>query len=152
MPRADGSPLASASGSGNSYTLRLRKGDTVDRFQLQEDIVVGQRVRNYTITSESSPSSSDGGVGGAASTVLVSGDAIGTKRIHLLPAPITVQQDTTIRLLVTHAVATPQIKSFVRSAHHCHSRVFLCGKRVLRLVGADDDSRAQGAFKPCPKG
>ena len=77
--------------------------------------MVGQRVRNYTITSESS-SSSDGSVGGAASTVLVSGDAIGTKRIHLLPAPITVQQDTTIRLLVTHAVATPQIKSFVRPA------------------------------------
>ena len=74
--------------------------------------MVGQRVRNYTITSESS--SSDGSVGSAASTVLVSGDAIGTKRIHLLPAPITVQQDTTIRLLVTHAVATPQIKSFVR--------------------------------------
>ena len=126
MPRPDGSPLASASGAGNSYTLRLRKGDTIDRFQLQEDIVVGQRVRNYTITSESS--SFDGSVGGAASTVLVSGDAIGTKRIHLLPAPITVQQDTTIRLLVTHAVATPQIKSFVRPAQpQSLSRVELWG-------------------------
>ena len=95
--------------------------------------MVGQRVRNYTITSESSPSSSDGGVGGAASTVLVSGDAIGTKRIHLLPAPITVQQDTTIRLLVTHAVATPQIKSFVRPApmRSQHPELARVGKTVF---------------------
>ena len=101
--------------------------------------MVGQRVRNYTITSESS-SSSDGSVGGAASTVLVSGDAIGTKRIHLLPAPITVQQDTTIRLLVTHAVATPQIKSFVRPAPP-QSLSLVDLWTGLRLVNADDAAR-----------
>jgi hypothetical protein len=62
--------------------LHLRKGDTFDRFQLVEDIVTGQRIRNYTIAiHQSSPEDSRGG---ASPQVLVHGDAIGQKRIHLL--------------------------------------------------------------------
>lgn len=46
-----GTPLASSSGAGNEFTVLVRAGDTFDRFQLTEDIVMGQRVRNYTITA-----------------------------------------------------------------------------------------------------
>merc|ERR1712070_170579 len=76
-----GSPLAATSGRGDIFYLKMQHGDTFDRFQLQENIVLGQRVRNYTIES-----SYDGNVWKA----LVSGSAIGMKRIHLLPTPITV--------------------------------------------------------------
>ena len=69
-----GSPLATSSGAGDEFVLHLRKGDVFDRFQLVEDIVTGQRIRNYTITM------SDGG----SKMTLVNGDAVGQKRIHLL--------------------------------------------------------------------
>ncbi len=77
--------------------------------------------------------------------MLVSGDAIGTKRIHLLPAPITVQQDTTIRLLVTHAVATPQIKSFVRPRPTTVTPAGLAMGSGLCLVNADNARRGHSS-------
>ena len=76
-----GSPLATSSGAGHEFVLHLRKGDIFDRFQLVEDIVTGQRIRNYTIAINPSL---DSRAGGATKTILVNGDAIGQKRIHLL--------------------------------------------------------------------
>merc|ERR1712072_1497353 len=91
------------SGRGESFILKMQHGDTFDRFQLQENIVLGQRVRNYTIES-----STDGSVWEA----LLSGSAIGMKRIHLLPKPIAVTNSLQIRLRITGAIATPELKSF----------------------------------------
>merc|ERR1712098_978739 len=68
-----GSPLSSTSGLGSSFVLTLAKGDVFDRFQLREETVVGQRVRNYTIESSIN--------GGATWSALAAGSAIGTKRI-----------------------------------------------------------------------
>ena len=50
-----GSPLASTSGSAvTTYDLTLHPGDVVDRVQLREDTVSGQRVRNYTVAVSNS--------------------------------------------------------------------------------------------------
>ncbi|CAK9036940.1 unnamed protein product [Durusdinium trenchii] len=44
-----GSPLAVTSGTGIVFTLTLQAGQIFDRIQIQENIVLGQRVRNYTL-------------------------------------------------------------------------------------------------------
>lgn len=98
-----GSPLAVASGKGYVFNLfALREGQMVDRFQIQEDIVMGQRVRNYTIEH----SSSKGWV------PLVTASAIGRKRIHLLPKSLMVSPSMMIRLRIDNAIAEPSIKQF----------------------------------------
>lgn len=97
------SPLAVASGKGYVFNLfALREGQMVDRFQIQEGIVMGQRVRNYTIER----SSSNGWV------PLVSASAIGRKRIHLLPKSLMVSPSMMIRLRIENAIAEPSIKQF----------------------------------------
>ena len=99
-----GSPLQMTTGVGASFSLRLRKGDVFDRFQLTEDIVMGQRVRSYRIDMES---------GGSSAVTLLSGDAIGQKRIHLLPQPVSVStEEATLTLHISEAVAPAHIKSF----------------------------------------
>lgn len=99
-----GSPLSMAMGAGDTFVLNLRDGDVFDRFQLQEDLVWGQRVRNYTIASS---------VDGQVWNTLVQGSAIGMKRIHLLPESVTAGVGgVKIRLVVTASVAIPEIRSF----------------------------------------
>jgi len=101
-----GSPLASTSGIGNTFLLNLMPGQVVDRFQLEEDISLGQRVRNYTIRVRDSLNSW---------STLVEGSAIGRKRIHILGGPITVSSrfGSQLQLLVSHAIARPQVKAFM---------------------------------------
>mmetsp|Transcript_17806 Transcript_17806/g.40075 ORF Transcript_17806/g.40075 Transcript_17806/m.40075 type:complete len:161 (-) Transcript_17806:31-513(-) len=97
-----GSPLASMSGLGTSLQLRLPAGSTFDRFQLQEDVVVGQRVRNYTIER----STFDGWV------TVATASAIGRKRIHILTEAIEAHEGSMIRLRIQNATATPSIRHF----------------------------------------
>lgn len=100
-----GALLAFASGKGYEFNLfSLREGQMVDRFQIQEDIVVGQRVRNYTI-EHSSPSDNRW-------VPLVTASAIGRKRIHLLPRSIRVSSSMILRLRIENAIAEPSIKQF----------------------------------------
>jgi hypothetical protein len=66
-----GSPLATTSGHGGSFTLSLPAGAAFDRFQLQEETVQGQRVRRYAIEASADGGGSWRGVAG--------GFAIGTK-------------------------------------------------------------------------
>jgi hypothetical protein len=69
---------------------------------IQEVIAWGQRIRNYTLSM---------GVGGY---VLVSdGTSVGRKRIHLLPQPLTVEdnnEEATLVLTVTQSIAPPHIQ------------------------------------------
>lgn len=100
-----GTPLASTSGSGVEFALRVTKGAAFDRLQLMENIVVGQRVRNYTI--ETRPSA-----GAANWTVVAGGGAIGRKRIVLLPGPVTAAEDMDVRVRVIRSVAPPELLLF----------------------------------------
>ena len=103
------SPLASTSGRGTAvngvtFDLVLEADTTFDRFQLQEDTLVGQRVRNYTLASWDEVSQ--------IWDPLLTGDAIGRKAIRLLPSPVTTKSATKLRLTVEHAIAVPIIRQF----------------------------------------
>ena len=104
-----GTPLAStAPGMGaGPFVLQVHSPSanaTVDRVQLQEDVAMGQRIRQYTLEQL---------VEGHTWTVLAKGQAIGTKRILLLDNPISVPQTgLSLRLNIAQAVATPVLKQF----------------------------------------
>ena len=97
-----GSPLASTSGTGNIFTLTLPGNTLVDRVQLQEDIVLGQRVRNYTLEQNT----------GSGWKSLVKGSAIGRKRIHVLPAMRSSERTHLLRLRIENATLLPQLRQF----------------------------------------
>jgi hypothetical protein len=93
-------------GDGPFVITSLRKGDVFDRVQLQEDTAVGQRVRKFTVDYK------DGSAKGEWKTI-AQGEAIGTKAIKLLDAPITVEEEgAALRLVVNEAIATPEIEEF----------------------------------------
>jgi len=100
-----GAPLASVLGVvGSTFSLELRAGQTFDRVQLQEDIALGQRVRKYTLERRDA---------GGPWLPLVSGRAIGRKRIHLLPKAVDVAEaGMRVRLRVEGAIARPALKLF----------------------------------------
>lgn len=97
-----GSPVASTAGLGTVFSITLRAGMTYDRIKMEENVVLGQRVHSYVVEEQA----------GAAWREIANGTAIGRKRIQLLAAPVTYKVDTVLRLTVTAAIATPQLKSF----------------------------------------
>ena len=106
-----GAPLAvttrAVEGDGGkwSYDVAVPAGTVFDRFQLREDIVVGQRVRHYTV------SMAEGG--GGDFKQLYEGQSIGTKWIILLDNNVTTTAiATTLRLTVDKAIAPPVLKQF----------------------------------------
>jgi hypothetical protein len=110
-----GTPVASTSGEGvNEFSITIPEGSTVDRLQLREDTIVGQRVRNYTITTAQQ-------VIGTANvrewSQLAVGSAIGTKRIILLGKNLTAAGGAMeIKLTIDHAIAPPSIRQFAAFA------------------------------------
>ena len=96
-----------ASGQGDAYTVALRAGEVFDRFQLRENTLLGQRIRHYTIEQ-----------GNATATDtdwqhIVSGQAVGIKRIILLPERVVVPSGgLTLRLRIDEAVARPIVSLF----------------------------------------
>ena len=103
-----GSPLAMASGQGDAYTVALRAGEVFDRFQLKENTLLGQRIRHYTIESRSNATATD-----TDWQHIVSGQAVGIKRIILLPERVVVPSGgLTLRLRIGAAVARPIVSFF----------------------------------------
>ena len=106
-----GSPLQMSSGQGEEYVVTLRSGEVFDRFQMKENTLLGQRVRRYTIESQSTSAASNTST--SAWQSIVSGRAVGTKRIILLPKAIAVMSaGLRIRLRVVESVAVPMISFF----------------------------------------
>mmetsp|Transcript_31928 Transcript_31928/g.71728 ORF Transcript_31928/g.71728 Transcript_31928/m.71728 type:complete len:491 (+) Transcript_31928:71-1543(+) len=97
------SPLASVSGTGTFLQLRLPARFAYDRVMLQEDIVLGQRVRKYIIERST--------MGGAWVRVATA-SAIGRKRIHLFSQTIQEEEGSILRLTIQDATATPMIRHF----------------------------------------
>lgn len=95
-----GSPVGSTSGSGHEFSWRAWQ--PFDRLVLEEDLVLGQRVRNYSVELKAA-------AGGAPWVPIARGGAIGRKRIHLLPAVHAA--NATLRLRVAAAMSTPVFKS-----------------------------------------
>lgn len=94
-----GSPLKKVAGKGKRYQIKLEQPIEVTHFVLQEDIRLGERVRQYRIE----------GKVGKKWVPLAAGSCIGHKRIEVLP---TAQKVKEVRLLIDEAKAEPVIKQF----------------------------------------
>jgi hypothetical protein len=92
-----GSPVGGTSGVGASLAWRVYA--PFDRLQLEEDLTLGQRIRNFTVERQV----------GDDWQQLASGGAVGRKRILLLGQ--TLQGNASLRLRVTRAIAPPVIKA-----------------------------------------
>jgi alpha-L-fucosidase len=106
-----GQPVASRNGvvldhrsssSNQQLVLRLPQGVTLDRIMIQEDIVWGQRIRNYTLSM------------GNGDVLVSDGTSVGRKHIHILPQSLTVEdnneEEATLVLTVTQSIAPPHIQ------------------------------------------
>jgi alpha-L-fucosidase len=86
-------PLAETSGRGTQLTLKFAEPIEIDTVLLQEDIVSGERVRQYSIEGRS----------GGEWRTLGEGTSIGHKRIQPIE-PITVDA---VRVVATRSAGTP---------------------------------------------
>ena len=120
-----------ASGQGDSYTVALRAGEVFDRFQLRENTLLGQRIRHYTIEQGNATATDMDWqhiVSGKLpryrrhlgcillkmpAISLLTGQAVGIKRIILLPERVVVPSGgLTLRLRIDEAVARPIVSLF----------------------------------------
>ncbi|MEU5092652.1 alpha-L-fucosidase [Streptomyces sp. NPDC021356] len=97
-PRVASSWSPAGGTTTGTLELTLRKGTSLDRIRLGEDITRGQHVQRFAV---------DAWTGDAWSQV-AEGTTIGYARILVLPAPVTADR---IRLRVTQARATPHLST-----------------------------------------
>ena len=91
-------PLAATSGRGTKVDIKLAKSQRMNKLVIQEDIVEGERIREYKVEAL---------VDGKWKTV-ASGQSIGHKWIHMIEE-VTTQR---LRLVVNKSIAEPIIKTF----------------------------------------
>jgi hypothetical protein len=105
-----GTPVASTSGSGNQLILSIPKGKHFDRIMVQEDIVMGQRIRQCEIYIKET---TENGTYYQKKLLTSPGQAVRRKRIHLLPSVYYVKDaDQNIMFSIHDSIAPPQIKNF----------------------------------------
>jgi alpha-L-fucosidase len=98
IKRRFGQPVAETRGQGSTVTLKLKKPARIDHVSIMEDIVQGERIRQYTVA----------GLSGAGQwTPLAEAQSVGHKRIHRF-APVEV---AAVRLTVARSTAEPRIRS-----------------------------------------
>jgi len=91
-------PLGSAEGEGKEIQIQLPKKEKVNQLVIQENIKNGERIRKYEVQAR---------INGEWKKVC-EGQVVGNRRIQQFKPVITNQ----IRLLISEALATPQIKNF----------------------------------------
>lgn len=95
--RIFGNPIASTAGKGKMIELKLSKTPTkVNHIVIQENISIGERIREYRIEAWLNGSWE----------IICDGSSIGHKRIHKIPEIET----TKIRMNIIKSTAMPQIK------------------------------------------
>lgn len=99
IKRKFSSPFMSTSGQGYCYTFHFDSPVEIDRAVIQEDIAQGERSLSYTLQSLNEEGYWED---------LTGGSCIGHKRIEQFD-PVSVKG---IRLVITEAKATPQIRNF----------------------------------------
>lgn len=98
ISRLYGKPLKQLSGTGITHTLSLGKPTSIDRVIIQEDIVKGERVLEYTVSGKKNNEWIE----------LASGTCIGHKRIERFNPEIIEE----IKLDIIKSKAEPNIKCF----------------------------------------
>jgi alpha-L-fucosidase len=100
-----GNPVAvvlSHRGKDNDIVLTIPVGVVMDRIMLQEDLVWGQRIRNYTVEIHAFPD-----------VEVIVGGSVGRKRIHLLSQPyVSYDLPMIVKLHISGSIATPQLQLF----------------------------------------
>ncbi|WP_206081918.1 alpha-L-fucosidase [Maribellus sediminis] len=91
-------PLATTSGAGTKFTLKLKKGQKVNQLVLAENIESGERVREFVLEGKTS----------TGWKTIFEGSCIGHKFIHRFD-DLELKE---IRLKVTETRGEPQIKEF----------------------------------------
>ena len=91
-------PIASTSGSGRKFNLKLDKNQEVNHIILEEDIAKGERIRSYKIQAR---------INGKWKTVC-QGQSVGNKRIQEFEE-VSCKR---LRLFIDKARAEPQVSSF----------------------------------------
>ena len=97
LRRRFGTPLASTSGRGNEVTLTLPRPQRIDHAILMEDILEGERVREYVVEVKTGP----------AWTQVATGQCIGHKRIIRFSAV----EASAVRVRVLQSIAEPLLRS-----------------------------------------
>ena len=93
-----GNPVAQTNGRGNRIKLDLEKPSLISRIVIQEDIVKGERVRDFVVE----------GFFDGRWMQIADGFCIGHKRIQILEKPMTLEK---IRLKITNSITEPLIKN-----------------------------------------
>lgn len=106
--RCYGFPHATQKGKGKQISIRLDKKERVNCCIIQEEIAQGERIRRYKVEAK---------VNGKWISVC-NGESVGHKRIASFKAIETDQ----LRLVVTQAIAEPQIANF--SIYTCPTSTF----------------------------
>jgi alpha-L-fucosidase len=96
--RRFGQPLGEAKGHGDRIELKLPRAERFDHVVVQEDIVQGERVREYVIEALAT---------GGEWRQVAAGQSIGHKWIHRI-SPVEAPR---VRLRVTKSIAPPHIRS-----------------------------------------
>jgi hypothetical protein len=114
-----GTPLLSKQNSIGENIIQLKlppsmsAGYSFDRIVLQEDVAVGQRIRNYTIDLVD-----DDDDGKILVRLVPDGNSVGRKRIHLLsntaasPPPPPLALSMSVVLTITAAIGPPHVSLF----------------------------------------
>ncbi len=97
--RRFGTPLAETSGAGNTLEISLKRPAPINHVILREDILQGERVREYVVE----------GFSGSQWHQLAVGSAIGNKKIDRFRTPGRLSR---VRLRIIQSVAEPQIRQF----------------------------------------
>jgi len=98
ISRRFGTPVATTSGTGNEYILELKKSAIINYVVLQEDIAIGERIRQYRIESFSNGRWSE----------IDKGQVIGHKRIQKIE-PVKAKK---LKLVIEKSLGEPKIRTF----------------------------------------
>ena len=97
-----GKPAASTSGNSSQLVLPVPAGTSIDRVMIQEMVEYGERVRNYTVETQTQT--------GGTWSPFMTGQAVGNKRIYVAPQAST--GFTAFRLTVSASIGVPLITNF----------------------------------------
>jgi len=91
--------LASTSGAGTKFTLKLKKGQKINQIVLAEDITSGERVRAFVLEGKTN----------AGWKTIFEGSCIGHKFIHRFDDI----EVASVRLKIQDSVGEPNISNFI---------------------------------------
>ncbi|TAD92673.1 MAG: hypothetical protein EAY75_01965 [Bacteroidetes bacterium] len=90
-------PLAKSAGSGYVLEMPFKKTQGIDQVLIMEDIVFGERIRKFVLEAKTA----------TGWQTITEGSCIGHKYLHRFPEV----RASALRLRITEALDTPQIKS-----------------------------------------